>query len=147
MIKLSELIQFGIPSIEQLDKLVELHFKPLNKVRESINVPLFIRSCYRSYDHEILNGRGGTSQHCFHGKGATDISTTKTAQQIPDPSKMAELAGLLIKNGYTRIAYYPTLNFFHVDYKCTFGKQFFISDMRSNWTNVTPEEFYRAIHD
>ena len=61
--------------------------------------------------------------------------------------KMAELAGLLIKNGYTRIAYYPTLNFFHVDYKCTFGKQFFISDMRSNWTNVTPEEFYRAIHD
>ena len=79
MIKLSELIQFGTPSIEQLDKLVELHLKPLNKVRDSINVPLFIRSCYRSYDHEILNGCGGTSEHCFHGKGATDISTTKSA--------------------------------------------------------------------
>jgi hypothetical protein len=147
MIKFSELIEFGNPTKQQLNTLAELYYTPLNELRKVINVDLFIRSCFRSFDHEILHGRGGTSQHCFHDKGAVDISVTKSSSQIADPSKMHELAGLLINAGFTRIAYYPIENFFHCDYKCTFGKHFFISDSKSNWTKVEPSEFYKAIHE
>ena len=147
MIKFSELIEFGQPDKRQLNTLAELYYTPLNEIRKVINVPLFVRSCFRSFDHEILNGRGGTSQHCFHDKGAVDISVTKSSNQVLDASKMHELAGHLMKAGFTRIAYYPELQFFHADYKCTFGKQFFISDSKSNWKNVTPEQFYASIHD
>jgi hypothetical protein len=147
MIKFSELIEFGQPSKQQLNTLAELYYTPLNEVEKQMGVDVFIRSCFRSYDHEILHGRGGTSEHCFHKKGAVDASTTKSSSQVADPSKMHELAGLLINAGFTRIAYYPELQFFHCDYKCTFGKQFFISDSKSNWTKVEPSEFYRAIHE
>ena len=144
MIKYSEFVRFGTPSIEQIDKLVHGFVIPLNNVRAEIGMPMFIRSGFRDMQHEIAQGRTATSEHTFKGKGACDVALTANSSKRADNDDLFKLASLLVRAGFTRIAYYPKEQFFHIDYKAD-KLELYISDSNSKWARVTPDEFYKKV--
>lgn len=102
------------PSVAQ--KILAYHIIPLNAIREELGEPIYISqaSGYRSREFELEQGRLGTSEHCFRGRGAVDL----TANNITG------LGALLEKSSYTAVCYYPYRKFYHCDYKVRAGKLF-----------------------
>ena len=66
-----------------IDKIINYHMIPAQLMRDYLGFPLIIsqHSCYRSKNWELKQGRKGTSQHTFSGKGACDY-TVKNFQRI-----------------------------------------------------------------
>jgi hypothetical protein len=127
-----------LPPIDVLEKVVEFHLLPLNLIRDRIEHPLFVGSCYRSREHELLKGRSGTSQHTFKMKGAVDVNTNGNRQ------KLLEVAQMALQVGYMRVAYYPEEEFLHLDYAAT-EKQCFIS-MNGEWQWVSISKLLETIN-
>ena len=76
----------------------------LDFLREKINKPIVLLSCYRSVEHEKSRGRAGTSSHC---KGlAADIKNFGT-------SYLTKLLPVLLSQSVFRVGIYPT--FIHID--------------------------------
>ena len=88
----------------------EYHLPELNKMREELRQPIIVNAGFRSYDWEIANGRTGSSQHCFVGKGAVDIA-------VEDYTLLDDLVDLAKLSGYKRVCYYPKKKFIHCDFK------------------------------
>ncbi|WP_421809073.1 hypothetical protein [Flagellimonas sp.] len=93
------------------DKILDFHLRPLERVQECVSFKISVsqKSGYRPRWWELNKGRSGNSQHCFYGKGATDV----TCDDFKD--NFNEFLGALIDNtDYTRFAIYDS--FIHCDY-------------------------------
>lgn len=143
-VKLVECLDFGTPTIEQIDKIIGGFLIPLNVIRERMGIPIHVRSCFRSIGHEIKQGRSGKSQHTFTGLGACDVALTKSSSEAVNNDQLFLLAQQLLQFDFKRIAYYPHLKFFHIDYNAQV-REFNISDNDSKWQKVNPEQFYKSI--
>lgn len=110
--KMSDFNISGQPIPEDVaDKLLFFHIIPMNAVREEFGMPIWpsMKSGYRPYSWEKLQGREGNSQHVFRAKGAVDWTCNDFQQH------KAKLLGSIVKlTDYTRICDYNT--FFHCDY-------------------------------
>ena len=121
---------FDLPDKERVQAIIEGFMLPLNDCRAAIGLPVYINSGYRPHLYELRQGRNGTSQHCFNHDpeqhdelfGACDVTSAVNEKLIYE----------LLEQGFTRIAYYPEKDFFHVDYKKS-EQTLFLSDSRSNW--------------
>lgn len=128
-ILLSELIITDDPvPIDVMDKLLQYHLWPMNKVRNILGQPIWAsqKSGYRPEAFEKKKGRSGNSQHTFKEKGAVDWTTRE--------AYLADLLNLIIQfTNYTRICYYPDEGFIHCDHKPTAQnqRQFFIQTKKS----------------
>lgn len=94
------------------DKIHEFHLKPLervNMVNTKLNARPSVKSSYRPRWWELEKGRSGNSQHCYYGKGATDVTCDDFQEQKDDL-----LEELIENTNYTRFAIYNT--FIHCDY-------------------------------
>lgn len=94
------------------DKILEYHLKPLEKVNKTeplLNASPSLKSSYRPRWWELQMGRDGDSQHCFYGKGATDV----TCENFKE-NKDVLLKTLIENTEYTRFAVYNS--FIHCDY-------------------------------
>lgn len=111
--KISDFNITGQPIPESVaDKILEYHLKPLecvNIANTKLNARVSVKSSYRSRAYELKRGRSGTSQHCFFGKGATDITCDDFKNQKDDL-----LEELIQNTTYTRLAIYKS--FIHADY-------------------------------
>ena len=87
---------------------------------------------FRSFAHEIRQGRSGTSQHTFEGKGAVDLGS----------SDMVYLLDALVETPYTRICMYE--GFFHCDYK-TSDRRYYID--REGWDRVELDELKKEVYE
>ena len=131
MLKISDFNISG-ESIPQTvaDKIYLYHAIPLNVVREElieIDVRVSQRSGYRPTWWEKQAGRDGTSEHCFRGNGAVDITCDDFSEN------KEQLVEALIKyTNYQRIAVYNT--FIHCDYKPNGDGKRWIFD--SKWRRV-----------
>jgi len=114
-----------------VQKIMQHHLLPLNDVRSELGQPIFVRSGWRPAWWEHVKGRDGDSQHCYRTKGATDVSIEVSSDK-PYKTKDVWLKffRLLKQTDYTRIAYYPDLRFFHLDYK-TQERKYYVS--RQGW--------------
>ncbi len=112
-LKISDFNISGKPIPEEVvDKIYEYHFKPLIKVNEVeplLNARPSLKSSYRPRWWELEKGRSGNSQHCYYGKGATDV----TCDNFKDNQDVL-LKILIEETDYTRFAVYRS--FIHVDY-------------------------------
>lgn len=142
---LGEFIKLGgiradiaIPA-ETFDKILSGFLLPLNDLRSQLGRPIHVTSSYRPTWWEEIRGRDGTSQHTFQGKGAADValSNEKTGTWILFFEHLA--AG-----PWTRIAYYPNNDFFHLDYKAD-SRQYFVSD--GGWQSSTESEIRTLIRN
>jgi len=96
-------------------KILDYFITPLNYVRVLFGKELFIRSGWRPTWYNKKIGGATNSQHLFKGKGACDVSPTKSGVK-PTKADMDKLENCLIDSGhFIRIARYNT--FFHCDYK------------------------------
>lgn len=129
------------PDIPTIDKVIKNFMVPLNEIRAELKQPIYIRSCYRPKSWELKQGRDGSSQHCFSGEGACDVSLTPRPDY--EASGWKDLFEALDRK-YGRICYYPELKFFHVDSK-GFQKLYFIND--NGWKQLTREELLSKIPD
>lgn len=113
----------GVPP-QVVDKIWRHHICPVLNVREEIGLPLTAsaKSCYRSKEWELKQGRSGNSQHTFgvgepdeeDWLGACDWTFYKAEHRTYE--NMAKLLKLLAKETrYTRLCRYET--FIHADYK------------------------------
>lgn len=76
----------------------------LDSARELAGIPFKINSAYRSYTHELNQGRDGKSSHV---KGlAVDISATDSVSRF-------KIVSALVKSGFNRIGIHDA--FIHVD--------------------------------
>lgn len=108
------------------DKIFKNFIIPLSIIREKMGIPIYCsnRSGYRPKWWEWLNGRKGTSEHTFEGKGATDLTC----------ENMKLLLHYLKNNSpFTRICYYPHHNFVHVDYKEENRRRYWEADENGKW--------------
>ncbi|MGB2525707.1 hypothetical protein [Flagellimonas sp. SN16] len=105
------------------DKILDYHLRPLERVQECVSFKISVsqKSGYRPRWWELNKGRSGNSQHCFYGKGATDVTCDDFKT-----NKDALLGVLISETEYTRICEYET--FYHVDYA--------LSDERWMFKNV-----------
>ncbi|MCR9263293.1 MAG: hypothetical protein NXH86_04005 [Flavobacteriaceae bacterium] len=105
------------------DKILDFHLRPLERVQECVSFKISVsqNSGYRPRWWELNKGRSGNSQHCFYGKGATDVTCDDFKT-----NKDALLEALISETEYTRICEYET--FYHVDYA--------LSDERWMFKNV-----------
>jgi len=111
---------------EVADKLLKYHIPILQDIRNELGLPIIIseKSGYRPYGYEKSEGRSGTSEHCFAGKGAVDIECSLVYSTV--------LLDMLKESAYTRVCYYPNSRFIHCDFKAT-EKQYFVCSNGSNW--------------
>jgi hypothetical protein len=114
------------------DKIMIHHIIPLNRVREALGQPIIIsqRSGYRPVWYEKKKNRPGTSQHCFLGMGAVDLTLIEFHRYKWDLVKH-----LVNQTEYSRITMYESKSFIHVDYA---GINRFIYD--ENWERMFPAE-------
>lgn len=76
----------------------------LDSARELAGIPFKINSAYRSFTHELNQGRDGKSSHV---KGlAVDISATNSVNRF-------KIVSALVKSGFNRIGIHDA--FIHVD--------------------------------
>ena len=156
-IKPSELIidhTGGLPT-HVADKMMIFHILPVNTIRFRAGYAITAsdRSGYRSKEHEIKKGRRPTpnkdwSRHTYEpeltsdpeGKGATDWRTV-------DLRNMKDFARKLIDDtDYSRLCYYPDMNFIHSDYKHeSRGKRLFLATA-DGWKQMERNEFIDIIH-
>jgi len=88
----------------KLSDMQEHFMKKLDAARDIAGVPFIINSAYRTKEHELKQGRDGTSSHC---KGiAVDIRAGNSV------ARFRILTGLM-RAGFTRIGIYGS--FIHVD--------------------------------
>lgn len=127
---ISEFFKLDGQSVEILDfdtaqKVIRYHMIPLNSVRLKMDMAIYVRSSVRPKWWEIIKGRkpgqgrDEWSQHCFEGNGATDASLEETSasRNLPAGSWQDFFNAICQCTDYKRIAYYPNLRFFHLDYK------------------------------
>lgn len=108
--KISDFNISGQPIPEDVvDKIYEYHFIPLSKISAKLNAKPSVKSSYRPRWWELKMGRSGNSQHCYYGKGATDVTCDDFKE-----NKYSLLDELIGKTEYTRFAMYDT--FIHCDY-------------------------------
>ena len=126
---------FGVPDKTVLQKIIEGHLLPLNEVREKLALSLYVQAGYRPKEYELRQGRPGTSQHCYEGLGATDITCADNAK----------LLGCLIDSPFKRICWYPENNFFHVDYNAE-SRQYFVNwNDGDGWSNSNLDELRKVV--
>ena len=122
--KLAEFSAEQIP-VDVALKIEQFHVPNLNRAREVLGAPIRIsqKSGYRSVETELRNGRPGTSQHCFRGAGAVDVTA----------DDLEALGSVLLRHtDYLRICYYPTKHFYHCDFK-TSTHRLYVCDDGVNW--------------
>lgn len=110
--KISDFNISGQPIPEDVADKIELyHLTPLRRVEECLDLKVWpsAKSGYRPRWWEIKMGREGNSQHCFYGKGATDV----TCDDFKN-NRHILLEALIQETEYTRFAIYNT--FIHCDY-------------------------------
>lgn len=110
--KLSDFNISGKPIPEDVaDKIEEYHLQPLRNVNKCLPVKVWpsAKSGYRPRWWELEKGRSGNSQHCFYGKGATDVTCVNFKG-----NKEKLLKTLIQETEYTRFAMYDS--FIHCDY-------------------------------
>lgn len=109
-------IDGSMPPADVCAKLERYHFVMLDGIRELLGAPIRISkgSGYRPPEHEIAKGRSGTSEHCFRGNGALDLTAD-------DVRKLYDL--LVMHSTYTRICFYPKNGFIHCDHKLIPGNR------------------------
>lgn len=122
------------------DKILHNFIVPLNPIRDAVGCPVIVskKAGFRPELYELQHDRTGTSQHCFKGKGAADLTCANI-------TKFADL--LLASSPFTRICYYWNNRFFHCDYKLSGPNRYLylcISPVH-NWTPVTPKTFTRYV--
>ena len=140
--KFEEFVQHGTPSPEQLSRIAEYHFIPINQIAETVD--LSIGSCFRSKGHETVKGRSPRegrkywSAHTFEindrdpeGRGACDLSSPFLKDLVS-----------LVENhmSVSRIALYPWG--IHYDY-CYRERGLRYFD--SNWNELERDEFYSRL--
>jgi hypothetical protein len=120
------------PSRETVRKIKEIHIPQLTKVRNSICMPIIIRSSSRTYDWEIERGRSGNSKHVYkEGNGAVDISVRDYSKKKLDTLENA----LIDETLYNRITRYDT--FIHVDFgKNRFGGRAYYKNTKQGWIYI-----------
>ena len=118
---------FSVPTLEVRHK-IQVHIDELNPIRELGGFPITISkgSGYRSKLYEMSKGRSGTSEHCFLGKGAVDLTCGKENIKIL-------LKNLLEHSTYTRICYYPVNNFIHCDWKLEERNMYICDSPKGKW--------------
>lgn len=87
-----------------IDDMDNDFLRKLDEAREKAGVPFKLNSAYRTYTHELAQGRSGNSAHT-KGK-AVDISCADSFQRF-------KILNALIEVGFTRIGIAKT--FIHVD--------------------------------
>lgn len=130
MIKISDCCITRDPISQLIADKILYHVQILNTIGEEIETEVFVskKSGYRSYEYELSRGRHGTSQHCFRGKGAMDLTC--------NPKHIDDFVAALRKSPYNRVCYYTNNQFIHVDFKYA-GKHFFICGDGKNWIRQT----------
>jgi uncharacterized protein YcbK (DUF882 family) len=94
-----------VPKCTLADMNVDFMQK-LDRARARTKTSFVILSAYRSKEHELKQGRPGTSSHVE--RVAVDIRATTS-------SEMFEIVKALIDEGFTRIGLNFKSNFIHVD--------------------------------
>lgn len=122
-------------SNEVAQAIYECHFINLELARAEFKAPIYLRSGYRTVEWELSKGRTGTSQHAFIDKhptgiGAVDVAPKKSSKIYVTELELLYLYKALLLTSYTRICYYPTLKFFHCDFKPS-SARFFVN--RDGW--------------
>lgn len=110
--KISDFNISGKPIPEDVaDKIEMYHLHPLRMVDACMPVKVWVsaKSGYRSRAWELEHGRSGNSQHCFYGKGATDVTCENFKENKDELLKV-----LIEETEYTRFAVYSS--FIHCDY-------------------------------
>jgi len=117
------------------DKILDFHLRPLERVQEcvSFKISVSLKSGYRPRWWELNKGRSGNSQHCFYGKGATDVTCDDFKT-----NKDALLEALISETEYTRICEYET--FYHVDYAMQDERWVFNKDWERMYRLDDPDE-------
>ena len=114
---------------EIADKILAFHIIPLCHVQCNYNHDIMVseKSGYRPFTYEKSKGRAGTSEHCFQGKGAVDITSDGNLETL--------LSDLFTLTDYTRICYYPDKGFIHCDYKDK-KRSYWEADKNGKWVWV-----------
>lgn len=126
MLKISDCCITKEPVSQLIADKILYHIQILNAIEQEIETQISVskKSGYRSYEYELTRGRHGTSQHCFRGKGAMDVTCEESMLHV--------LVESLRKSPYNRVCYYPKNKFIHVDFKYA-GKHFFLCEDGKNW--------------
>lgn len=101
-----------------IDKLLIHHILPMVEIARNFDgyITTNNNSGYRPAEVEKRLGRNGKSEHCFHGKGAVDWTTSHL--------KMPEFLQLLWEfSPYTNMVYNTALNYVHCDYSLGNGQR------------------------
>lgn len=143
--KLEEFLITGkLPEHRIVDAILTHHLIPLNDCRRELGFPIIIskHSGFRPTEWDVERGRTGNGSHTFGtgngfsnpaiNKGACDVTTSK--------ENMPELFVRLARGPWTRIAYYPKHNFFHIDYMNTTGKSFHTAMFKQTTFEVIYEQ-------
>lgn len=144
---ISEFYKLDGQSVELLDfettqKVIQYHMMPLNAVRTKLERPVYVRSSVRPKWWETIKGRvpgqgrDEWSQHCFIGKGASDVSLEAASDSAPAGNWQDFFNAICQCTDYKRIAYYADLRFFHLDYKSD-QREFYNGD---SWMEITREQ-------
>lgn len=127
--------------VDAANKIVQHHLPILNPIRAQLGTALVVseNSGYRPKWWERAKGRAPESssddwsQHCFIGKGATDLTCKESA--------LHHLGDLLAESNYARVAWYPDSKFYHCDFKdYQLGKRLFTVQ-----NGIWKEKDYRAL--
>lgn len=136
--------QMPTPKRHILNQITENHYIPINLVRENVGKALKVTRCYATKEYEYSKGRDGTSQHCFgehqfgEKLGACDVDFWHDSHELRN--NYIRLAKELANSQYKRICWYPSLTFFHNDYKAN-ARQFFIyDDATEKWKYITKKD-------
>jgi len=108
--------------------LVHMHYLEAMRKELKSSIKISKRSGFRPRTYEIDKGRSGTSQHCFLGLGAVDI--TCSLEKLHDLWEIAQ------ESSYTRVCLYPSKHFIHCDLKGTTSLVFLCED-GVNWERVS----------
>jgi len=136
-----------------MDKIQQCHANPMSYVRQKLGVPIIVSksSGYRPLEHEIDNGRDGTSEHVFHlqdrpgsekGLGAADYTTLNDG--------FYDMVRLISKlTNYSRIAFYTDTDtqFVHCDYRYFGSKKQFFLVRRNAWKQTELTSVLEAIKE
>ena len=135
--KLSELCITADPiHLDVADKLLQFHIAVMQPIRERLNCSIWAseKSGYRPVAWEKMQGRNGSSEHTFKGKGAVDWTC----------SKPGALGLELLQSPYIRLAWYPLRGFYHCDYRGVTRSTFICLDGKT-WNPVQQHQFEQEI--
>lgn len=121
---LSEFVNPAIKDIPKtvIEKLKQNFAKPLQIVRNNINLPVVVSefSGYRPHWWNVEHGRNYVSEHEFINKGATDL--------VRNDTLLMYLCHHLV---FPRLIIYESKNIIHCDYKAVRGYRTVLYKMNS----------------